>query len=398
MAQGSPAVTVKQLVEEALENNPLLQSARRGVAAKRSLVAPATTLPEPRVSFQTMGNIIPPTLQAGDPSSGRIFSIAQEIPFPGKLRLQGRIASMESEAERWSYEQLALQLVADVKVAYYDYWLISKSIEIVAKDKDLLQKFAQISEAKYQVGEGIQQDVIKAQVEVSRLLDRLIVLRQREAISRAQINHLLFRSPEAPLGRVAEVGPAPFAMPLEELHQRAVSNSPMLKMQQRMIDRDQFSVQLARKSFYPDFEVGITYINRAQNPEMFGVMVSAKIPIYSWRKQSPELNSAAATLSSSSKKYDWLSSRLYLELKDLYLTVTTSKSLLELYGKGVIPQSTLSLESATAGYQVGKVDFLTLVDNLVTLLDYELKYYEVLADHQKALARLEAAAGIELAP
>lgn len=398
-AQSEPRlVTLKQVVEEALENNPLIQSARRAVDARRWLVAPATTLPDPRVSFQTMGNLMPPTLQAGDPSSGRTFSFVQEIPFPGKLRLQGRIASMESKAEQWGYEQLLRQIVADVKVAYYEHWLISKSLEIVNKDKDLLQKFAQISEAKYQVGDGIQQDVVKAQVEISRLLDRLLVLQQREAVSRAQLNSLLFRPPETPLGPVEEVGQSTFVMPLEELHRLAASNSPMLRMQRRMIDRDQFLVQLARKNFYPDFEVGFTYTNRTQNPEMFGMMVSAKIPLYSWRKQSPELNSATATLSGSRKRYDWLHSKLYFELKDLYLTVTTSKSLLELYGKGVIPQSTISLESATSGYQVGRVDFLTLVDNLVTLLDYELKYYEALADHQKALARLEAVVGIELAP
>lgn len=303
---------------------------------------------------------------------------------------------MESEGEWWNYEQLRRQIITEVKVAYYEHWLISKSLEIVDKDKDLLQKFAQISEAKYRVGEGIQQDIVKAQVEVSKLLDRGVVLQQRGEVSTAQLNSLLYRPPDTALGGIGEVRPSPFDMPLEELYRMAVKNSPMLKMQERTIDRDLYSVQLARKNFYPDFEVGFTYINRADNPEMFGLMVGVKLPLYFWRKQGPELDSAAAALSSSRKKYDWLHARLFFELKDLYLSVTTSKKLLELYGKGVIPQSTLSLESASAGYQVGKVDFLTLVDNLMTLLDYELKYYEALSDYQKALARLEAIVGVEL--
>ncbi|MBI3939419.1 MAG: TolC family protein, partial [Acidobacteria bacterium] len=376
--------------------NPLLQSARRGVDAKKSLVAPATTLPEPTVSFQTMGNFFPPTLQGGDPSSGRNFIFTQEIPFPGKLRLQGRVALSEADAEWWSYEQLRRQMVSEIKVAYYEHWLITKSQEIVGKDKDLLEKFAQIADAKYRVGEGIQQDVVKAQVEVSKLLDRSVILQQREGVSQAQINSLLYRRPESPLGRLADITESAFGLSLEELYRLAVANSPMLKMQERMIDRSEYGVQLARKNFYPDFEVGFNYINRTANPEMYGLMVAAKIPLYFWRKQSPELDSAAATLSGARKKYDWLHARLYFELKDLYLSATTSRKLLELYGKGIIPQSTVSLESATSGYQVGRVDFLTLIENLVTLLDYELKYYEVLADYQKALARLEAMVGVEL--
>lgn len=224
---GRHRVSLSEMVDEALAMNPLLQAGRRSFDAKKSLVAPATTLPEPKVNFQTMGNLIPPTLQGGDPSSGRIVSFSQEIPFPGKLRLQGRVASMESEMEWWSYEQLRRQIVAEVKVAYYEHWLISKSLEIVEKNKDLLQKFAQISEAKYRVGEGIQQDVVKAQVDVSKLLDRRVVLQQREEVSTALLNSLLYRQPEASLGRIEEVRPSPFATPPRTSVGSRTSDTPM---------------------------------------------------------------------------------------------------------------------------------------------------------------------------
>lgn len=390
-------VTLRQLVEEALTSNPLVQSALRGVEARRALVRPAETLPEPTVSFETMGNVIPPSLQAGDPSSGRNFTFSQEIPFPGKLKLQGRIASREADVESWSYEQVRRQIVSEVKVAFYEHWLIARSLEILEKNKRLLEQFAQISEAKFRVGQGIQQDVVKAQVEISKLLDRRVVLQQREGVSLANINSLLYRPSETPLGPLAEVEASAFEKTLDELFRLAVQSSPMLQMQQRMIERDDYAVQLAQKNFYPDFEVGFRYVNRADMPEMYGLMAGAKIPLYYWRKQRPELASAVASRSSSRARYDWLEARTFFEVKDLYLSVTTSKKLLDLYGKGVIPQSTVSLESATAGYQVGAVDFLTLVDNLVTLLDYELKYYEVLSEYQKALARLEPLVGVGLA-
>lgn len=388
-------VTLDELVQEALERNPAIQAARRAVDAKRAMIVPATTLPEPTISFQTMGNLIPPTLQRGDPSSARTIGIEQEIPFPGKLALKGKMAKMEADAEWWNYEQMRRQVIADVKMAYYDLYLIHKSIEIVEKDKDLLQKFAQIAEARYRVGQGIQQDVLKAQVEISRLIDRLTVLQQRRGIAEALMNSLLFRPPETPVGTPAPVQKAELRYSLDQLHEIARANFPMLKMQEREIDRHQYAVQLARKEFYPDFSVGFTYFNRTV-PTMYGLLFKAKVPLYFWRKQRPELESAASSLASAQKQRDSMLSLLYFRLKDSYLVATTSERLIELYGKGVIPQATLSLESAVAGYQVGKVDFLTLIDNLVTLLDYELKYYEVLIDYQKALAQLEPFVGVEL--
>src|SRR5262249_17823020 len=144
----------------------------------------------------TMGNLVPPTLQAGDPSSARVVRFSQEIPFPGKLALAGQIASAEADVELWKYEQVRREVVAELRIAYYDLFLAQKSREIVEKNKNLLQQFAEISEARYKVGRAAQQDVLKAQVEVSRLLDRLAVLDQEHETARVRINTLLYRLPE----------------------------------------------------------------------------------------------------------------------------------------------------------------------------------------------------------
>jgi outer membrane protein TolC len=397
-AGAARAEDLDKLVQELLDRNPAVQAARRAVDAKRAMVTAARTLPDPSVTFETMGNLLPPTLQTGDPSSARVLSFTQEIPFPGKLNLQGQIASTEADAEMWRYEEVRRDAVAELKAAYYDLFLAEKLIGVVEKSKALLEQFAEISAARYKVGQGAQQDVLKAQVEVSRLLDRLAVQHREEETAQARINTLLYRAPDTPIGPLPDVSRPKLAWTLDQLYQKAVANNPQVRMNQKEIDRSELSVSLAKKSFYPDFEVGFSWFNRRDMPEMYGLMFKAKIPLYYWRKQRPELESATASLIGQRRQYDNTLSTLYFRLKDPFLKTRTDSTLLELYGDAIVPQATLALESSISSYRVGAVDFLTLLSNQNTVLEYEMKYYEALVDSCKALAALEAIAGEELTP
>lgn len=381
------------LVQEALERNPAILAARRAVDAKEVMVTSARTLPDPTITFQTMGNLLPPTVMAGDPSSARVLTFSQEIPFPGKLNLQGQIAAAEAGAEAWKYEEVRRETIAQLKMAYYDLYLAQKLADVVEKSKDLLTQFTEISEARYKVGQGEQQDVIKSQVEISRLLDRLATLRREEDAALARINTLLYRPPDTPIDRVQELPKPKFAWSLEALYRKASDNNPLARMNRKEIDRSELSVALAKKSFYPDFEVGFSYYNRQDLPEMYGLMVTAKIPLYFWRKQRPELESTTASLLAQRRQYDNALSTLYFSLKDSYLKTGTDANLLELYGGAIVPQATLALESSISSYRVGKVDFLSLLSNQQTVLEYEMKYYDVLVDYYKALVTLESLTG-----
>ncbi len=387
------AQTLDELVREMLERNPAIHAARRAVDSRRAMVTAARTLPDPSVSVETMGNVIPPTLQAGDPSSARVFRFSQEIPFPGKLNLQGQIAAAEAEAERWKYEEVRRDLVVELKMAYYDLFLAAKTTEIVEKNKRLLSQFAEISESRYKVGQGAQQDVLKAQVEISKLLDRLTVLRREADTARARINSLLFRSPDTPVSAVPDLPKPRFSMSLQQLYQKVLADNPIVRMNRKEIDRSETSVALAKKAFYPDFEVGFSYYNRREMPEMFGLMVSARVPLYFWRKQRPQLESATSDLLGRRRVYDDTLSTLYYRLEEPYLKTGADGKLLDLYGSAIIPQATLALESSISSYRVGSVDFLTLLNNLGTIQEYEMKYYDVLADYYKALASLESLTG-----
>ena len=264
--QQSATVTLQELVNEALDKNPAIKSAARQVQALHARVPQVRTLPDPVVSTGWMGNITPYSVQTGDPSSYRGISAMQEIPFPGKLKLRGQIVDRQAEAARWDYENTRRQVVAEVKAAYYDYFYYQKATEITLKDKDLLEKLTKIAEARYKVGKGIQQDVLRAQVELSRLLQRLTVLDQQERTARVRLNTLLFRDPEAPLPPAAPFDRATLSYTLDELYQLAAHNDPGLKREERMIEGSQLAVNLARKEYEPDFRVGYMYQERPSLP------------------------------------------------------------------------------------------------------------------------------------
>jgi len=386
------------LVNELLARNPAVLAARRAVDASSARIVSARTLPEPSVTFESMGKLVPPVLMPGDPSSARVLRFSQEFPFPGKLKLQGQVASAEAGAQMWKYEEVRRQSVAELKSAYYDLFLAQKLADIVENSGKLLQQFAEISESQYKVGKGAQQDVIKADVEVARLLDRLAGFERDRGSARARINTLLYRSPETPVTVPSDMPTPKLAFTLDELYRSAESNNPLVRMNQKEIERGEYNVALAKKAFYPDFEGEFSYFNRRDLPEMYGLMFKAKIPLYFWRRQRPELESATLSLLEQRKSYESTISDLYFKLKDPFLKTTTDARLLDLYGNRIIPMATLAVESSIASYQSGTTDFLSLLSNQQTVLEYEMKYYEVLTDYFKALVALEAISGEKLTP
>jgi outer membrane protein TolC len=304
---------------------------------------------------------------------------------------------MEAEAERHSYEQTWRNIITNLKTAYYDLYFLERSLATVNRTSTLLEQFVKIAEARYEVGKGPQQDVLKAQTEISILIERQTLLEQRRRSTAALINSILLRPPEDPLPRVADVKKSDLPFTLESLYQTALNDSPEIKRQERMIDSSQYSLAAARKDFYPDFGVNVQYLQRDKMPNMWGLGVSVKIPLYFAQKQRPAVQEAAANLAGARKEYDAMRAQTMFRVKDQYLTATTAARLLQLYATGIIPQAALTLESSIASYQVGTSDFLTLLTNLVTVLTYELSYYEQLANYQKALAQLEPLIGVELA-
>jgi len=391
--------TLPALVAQLEQNNPLLQAGRREIDVRLARVAPAGAPPEPTITAGYMGGLTsaPFFPSASTPNAFRQFSVTQEIPFPGKLALRSRVAATEADAERWNYEATRRRLVADLKTAFFDYAFADRAIAVVQRNKTLLEQVRQIAEAQFSVGKGSQQDVLKAQVQISLLLERLAVLEQQRAAVQARINGLLYRDPDTPLGPVAAYAPVVVPENLDRLRSLERGQSAALKSQEQGITRGQQALALANRELRPDF--GITVSSQKYTggmPWMYGIDFMVKVPIFWQRKQRPVIAEAAASLESARAMRNNTLATEQAQVTQEYLAAATSQRLADLYSDTILPQARLTLESSLASYQVGRVDFLTLLSNYQTVLTYEISYEEQAARLRQALARIEPFVNEEL--
>lgn len=388
------------LMDEALTNNPEIKAAKAAWDASKKRPIQEGTLPDPQIGLRWQNVTFDRITLDEFPMSMLRFSFSQEIPFPGKLSSKEDIAERESEAEGESYRATARKVIADLKTAYYDWYLTDKAIEITKRDTKVLQKFTKIAEVKYEVGKGIQQDVLKAQVENSKFIEQLEVLEQRKKIVEARIRSILNRPAGSALGEPEDIEMTPLTLTTEQVDELTEDNAPLLAVREKLIEREEEALELARKELYPDFFVGASpgIMGKEGNgiQGVWEVELGLRVPLYFWRKQKPGIEEAAIELEGAKDEYVSTNQTLTFKVKESYLQARTAENLMRLYKQGIIPQSRLSLESAVSGYQVGSVDFLTLLDNLITLYSFELEYERQLTEYQKAIARIEEYSGIDI--
>jgi cobalt-zinc-cadmium efflux system outer membrane protein len=389
-------VTLPQLLAEAERVHPAIKAEAQMIEAKRSRIPQVKSLPDPTVQVGWMGNIRPFSVQHLDPSSYRGISAMQEFPYPGKLKLRGQIAEKDVEAEQWNLEAARRQVKAEAKSAYYELSAVDQALAVTQRNKVLLEKLARIAEEKYKVGKGLQQDVIRSQVEVSRILQTFTLLNQRRRTLVAKLNSLILRPSDAPIEPFAPSQKGELNYSPEELTEKGVANSPEIRRQEQLIEQSQFAVNLARKDYYPDFRTGYDYWQRPDMPDMHGLNVAINIPIFYKTKQREAVREATFTLESGKQSREAIRTALLFQVKEQYLQAKASDELLTLYSKALVPQSALALESSMAAYGTGSLDFESLLANFKSVLEYEVNYYQELANYQKALVNLEQITGLDL--
>ncbi|MCB0316581.1 MAG: TolC family protein, partial [Calditrichaeota bacterium] len=255
-----------------------------------------------------------------EPMTGKQIGIMQMFPFPGKQGLKEDIAREGAAVSEARYRELRNQLVKNVKSAYYDLFLVDKSLETVHKNIGVLQEFVRIAETKYSVGGGLQQDVLRAQVELSKLTDRRINLqKQRESVE-ARLNALLNRPVATPAGQPETVVFTPFLFSLDSLKSLAEHNRPLLQAWEATIRQRDEQVNLARKAYLPDFSLGVAYTQRdvLQNGmgggDFLSGMLSVKVPLYFRRKQRRQVEESRYQQISAQQQYREMLNRVYADI------------------------------------------------------------------------------------
>ncbi len=392
------------IIDEALRANPGLEAAKLRWSASTERILQEMALDDPVLGFTYFGEQV--QTRVGEKQAGIMAS--QKVPFFGKLRLKGEVAKNEAKVYGEKHRTLERVIIAKAKSAFYELYWVYKSININEENKELLQRFVKIAEVKYSTGRATQQDVLKAQVELSKIVNELITLEQLKKTAIARINTLLNRHPDAPLGAPEEVNITELTVSLKELYGKAKEISPDLSLMKYRIERDKAAYKLARKQYYPDFTFGLnyTFINdlpsdvmlspTGEDRDSYTGTLSINVPIFQKRKYDAGVREANAKLKSSEMAYKNMENMTLFGVKDYHFKVQTAERLVKLYRNSIIPQAEQSLKAAEIGYKAGNVDFLNLIDSQRVLLDFKLAFYRAVADFGVNLAGLERVVGVEL--
>ena len=387
----------QDLLNGLIQNNPEIQAARFRFDAATKRPSQVGTLPEPTARYTNFGVGHPFSRLNPSEFAYQGFGVSQEIPFPGKLGLASEEAKREAEGQLQNYRSVILDVTSRLKVAYYEWLAVQKAIELTRKNGDLLSRFEEIARNRYTVGKGLQQDVLKAQLEVSSLERDIVMLDEKRHRVEAEIASLL-AVPSVSLGAPAEVQTSVFSMSLDDLV-KATNEAPRIRAEQKMVDARAVGINRSLKDFRPDFGVNLEWDHTGGNfPEHYMATVEVKIPIYYARKQRYALEESYSRLNEAKQNYRSAQQQAIFQVKDQYLAIQSSERILNLYKTTLLPQAQLTVDSAASAYEVGNIDFLSLVTNLTNLISLERQYYDEVARHEEALARLEPIVGKELNP
>lgn len=411
---------IDSLVADALAVNPALRAARARIEAARARVTPAGLLPDP-VLMAGVQNF--PVSEPGfsDFMTMKMIGIGQNLPYPGKLTLRRQAARREVEAAEAGLAAVARQVERDVRSAYYELSFLEQAIEVVERNQGILVQFIRAAEVRYGVGQAEQQDALRARLEATRLAEQAVALTEQQRAALARLNASLDRPTETPVStprvpeRVARAAVANSAdrvrfvsgalgaraadspLPaLTELQETALRTSPMLREQEAMIAAQAARVELARREYLPDFDLSVQYGQRRGFSDMLTATVSVPLPLQKRRRQDQQVAEARADLASLEAERATRRNEIRADVARLYSDLERQRAQLALYVKAIIPQGRASLTSATASYQVGRVEFLTVLENQATLFNYETEYFRTLSDFATTLAELEQVVGQEI--
>jgi outer membrane protein TolC len=393
-----PPLTLTAALEEALAKNPTLIALRRQFEAARLRPAQARFLTAPTFEAQIWQWPIR-SLAPAQPTM-IMFTAGQDIPGRGKRRARAAVLEKEADVAESEIAVRARDVVDEVKRIYADLFLARTHIDIHLASVDLLRQFADISEAKYTTGRISQQDVLKAVVELSKLHDDLVIMDERAQIAEAQLNTLLDRPPDAPIGAVGAPHERVVLPASAELQRMALERQPELRHALLQRERAEAALTAARTEYKPDFFVGGGYFLMPRDRDSWTASVGITWPNAPWSRGrlDARVAEAGADIEAARARERAVENAIRYAVQEAYVRVQSAARRAALLRTSIVPQSEQTLEVSRVAYQADRVDFLALIDNQRVLLDVQLAYYRAVSDLEQAIADLERAVGTDLGP
>ncbi|MGC2465793.1 MAG: TolC family protein [Candidatus Acidiferrum sp.] len=394
------AASLGNLLAEAERNNPQILSARHAWDAAKRVPTQVSTLPDPQIVVQQF-SVGSPRPFAGYTNSDFAyigFGFSQDIPYPGKLRLRGEIAKKDADVIQERFESVRRAILAEVKKTYFQLGYLSERGTILDSNRELLRQVEESAEARYRSGMGNQQEVMQAQLEQTKLLREITTNQLEIGKIQAAIKQLLNRLQSSPDIQTATLSETPLSYTYDELLAAATANNPDIAGMQKAVERQKLQVDLAKKDFYPDFN--LQYIWQRTDPAQYRayymLTFGIRIPIYRSRRQQPELLQAEADQNRARSESEAQSQQVAFELRQQFITADKSAELLKIYRDGLLPQARAELQAGLAAYQSNREDFQALLASFLDVLKLDQEYWQTLSEHETSLAQIEEATGLSL--
>jgi len=389
-------------LERAAESNPAIavEAARRDAARERTRVV--GFLEDPRVSYEASN--IP--VDHGDfdstPLSGHQLGIRQMLPFPGVLSNRRRAAAAGYEARRAGLDDQRLVVAGAVERAWAELGFAQRALAITDRNLALLRQLASIAESRYQVGDGLQQDVLRARVELTSLLQERLARSAALAAAEARLAALLDLSPQTAFPTTGPLEEAAAVPELDPLLDGLEDRSPRLQALAAMVEAAGNQARAARYEGMPDFDLGFGYRIRrnvmgdpVEGDDFVSAGVTVRLPI-DRRRWNARIAEARAEERHAEALYRGAVASLRAQVREAHAELVRADAEGLLVETGLLPQASQSLESSRSGYEVGRIDFLSLLDSQVSVLRAELRHARTRADRRAAFAALETSAGEKL--
>lgn len=401
VAGSAVAAPVDELVAQALSSNPEVRASEARWQMFTNKARAAGSFDDPMVMLGIDNGLLRDPLNFDrDMATSKVIGISQMVPFFGKRALMKEAAGHEAEAARWEVEERKLELAAMVKETWYRLYLVDRSLEVLDRTIASLDDLVRFTEAMYGVGQGRQADVLRSQVERSKMEEMRLVLRQQRRSLEAGLNTLLYRPVDTPVPAVDAVELTTVALEEAELERLADDKRPLLRALAARIDKARAERTLAEKEFYPDFTLAFEYMQRdavMEDPgyDMYNASISFNLPLQRERRHAMVAESEASQRMAA-EELNMTRNAIRRTIADLMAQLERDRKMADLYRNGILPQAIATEASALSAYRAGKGEFMQVLDSRMALFSYERDYYQAVAEHQMELATLEAAVGVPL--